>query len=96
MKVRQFAIIAKLRILSCGDKTPKTYGTFNLLKHLHTHHKAIFSELQTAEETEERVQASGKEKFLGTQQTLDGFVKCITPFGLTTQCHLRLLNMLLK
>jgi len=67
--------------LSRGGKNPKTYGTSNLLKHLRTHHKAIFSELQTAEETQECWQVSGKEKSLSTQQlTLDGFVQNVTPY----------------
>jgi len=54
----------------------------HLLKHLCTHHKAIFSELQTAEETQECSQVSGKEKSVCTQQlTLDGFVQNVTPYG---------------
>ena len=76
--------------LSRGGKNPETYGTSNLLKHLRTHHKTIFSELQTADETEERGQVSGKEKSLGTQQTLDGFVQNVTPFGFNHPMSLKI------
>jgi len=38
-----------------------------------------FSELQTAEETQEWSQVSGKKKSLSTQ--LDGFVQNVTPYG---------------
>ena len=67
--------------LSHRGKNPKTYRTSNLLKLLHTHYNAIFSGLQTAGETEGSTQVSGKRKSLGTQQTLDGFIQNVAPFG---------------
>ena len=82
-------------ILSQGGKSPKTYGTSNLLKHLRTHHEAIFSDFQAAD-TNEASQVSGNNKSGRTQKTLDGFIQHVTPFAINHLMSRTSLDMLLK
>ena len=69
-------------LLSRGGKNPKTYGTTNLLKHLRLNHEAEYSTLQAEEEA---TQTKGKDKFVGVQQKLDGFVQKVTRLDLIIQ-----------
>ena len=65
--------------VSRGGRSPKTYGTINLLKHLRCNHKSDFSALQ--EEEAAQVKEKGKTSASGTQATLDDYVQLVTPLA---------------